>query len=72
MIKLTTLTCAVLLANVSSADDIRLEEVTIIGSPADAQELPGSAYVVSETELQKFEYTDINRMVRQVPGVYLQ
>ena len=72
MIKLTTLTCAVLLANVSSADDIRLEEVTIIGSPADAQELPGSAYVVSETELQKFEYTDINRMVRQIPGVYLQ
>ena len=72
MIKLTTLTCAVLLANVSSADDVRLEEVTIIGSPADAQELPGSAYVVSETELQKFEYTDINRMVRQVPGVYLQ
>ena len=72
MIKLTTLTCAVLLANVSSADDVRLEEVTIIGSPADAQELPGSAYVVSETELQKFEYTDINRMVRQIPGVYLQ
>jgi len=72
MIKLTTFTCAVLLANLSFADEVRLEEVTIIGSQADAQELPGSAYVVSETELQKFEYTDINRMVRQIPGVYLQ
>ena len=63
---------AVILANQALANNERLEEVTIIGSPEDAKNLPGSAYVVSETELEKFQYTDINRMVRQVPGVYLQ
>mgnify|MGYP002713164083 CR=1 FL=1 len=72
MIKQAFLVTGILLANQALADIERLEEVTIIGSPEDAQELPSSAYVVSETELQKFEYTDINRMVRQVPGLYLQ
>lgn len=72
MIKHSMIAGAVLLANMSMASETRLEEVTIIGTPEDAKELPGSAYVVSEAELKKFEYTDINRMVRQVPGVYLQ
>ena len=48
------------------------EEISIIGEKIDAQSLPGSAFVVDEQELAKFEYTDINRMIRQVPGVYLQ
>lgn len=63
---------AVIIANQALANTDRLEEVTIIGNPEDARELPGSAYVVNEAELEKFSYTDINRMVRQVPGVYLQ
>lgn len=50
----------------------KLEEVSIIGDPKDAQQIPGAAYVLTKAELQKFEYTDINRMVRKVPGVYLQ
>ncbi len=72
MINKLMVAVAVITANHALANSERLEEVTIIGSPEDAKELPGSAYVVSEAELEKFEYTDINRMVRQVPGIYLQ
>ncbi len=66
------LAVAVLAANQSIAQGVQLEEVTIIGDPTKAQQLPGSAHVVTEAELQKFEFTDINRIVRQIPGVYLQ
>lgn len=52
------------------ADD--LEEMFIIGSRSDIQTVPGSAFILDTKELEKFVYTDINRMIRQVPGVYLQ
>lgn len=71
MLKKTLLAVAVAAATVS-VQAAALDEVTIIGDPADAQQLPGSAHVVNAKELAKFEHTDINRMVRQVPGVYLQ
>ena len=69
---LAAISAAVLLANTVIAQEQRIEEVTIIGDPSAAVTLPGSAYVLTEEELGKFEYTDINRMLRQVPGVYLQ
>ena len=73
MFKRSLFAVAILVANQSIAADGRtLEEVTIIGDPEDAQKLPGSAFVVDTEELAKFEYTDINRMIRQVPGLYLQ
>lgn len=73
--KLSLLTLAIAQINVSFAEDTNntlIEEITIIGDSSDAKALPGSAFVISKEELQKFQYTDINRMVRKVPGVYLQ
>ncbi len=49
-----------------------MEQVVIIGSRQDASAVPGSAFVVDAEELAKFEYTDINRILSQVPGVYIQ
>jgi Fe(3+) dicitrate transport protein len=72
MFKPALFAMSIVIANQSFADGGRVEEVTIIGDPADAQQLPGSAFVVDEQQLAKFEYTDINRMMREVPGVYLQ
>lgn len=52
----------------------RLEEVVvrsrqILGSKFEAQNRTGSAYYLSPQELRKFGYTDINRMLKNVPGV---
>lgn len=58
------------------ADDLKkgdkVETITIIGDNNAAQKVPGSAHVVSETELEEFKYTDVNRALQQVPGVYIQ
>jgi Fe(3+) dicitrate transport protein len=71
MFKRSLFATVIVLVN-QSANSANIEEITIIGAQTDAQRLPSSAYVVDEQELRKFEYTDINRMVRQIPGVYLQ
>ncbi|GMG86040.1 TonB-dependent receptor family protein [Biformimicrobium ophioploci] len=49
-----------------------IETLTVIGDSKNIEKLSGSAQVLSAEELEKFEYADINRILRQVPGVYLQ
>ena len=58
-----------------SLDSIqKLEEVIIntqyiFGNKYVAKNRTGSAYYISSEELKKFDYTDINRTLRAVPGV---
>ncbi|TXE20975.1 TonB-dependent receptor [Psychroflexus gondwanensis] len=58
-----------------SSDSIRdLREVTIVankllGSKFEVKNRTGSAYFLSKKELQQQNYTDINRVLAQVPGV---
>ncbi|MEH6558486.1 MAG: TonB-dependent receptor [Oceanicoccus sp.] len=54
------------------AEQHSLEQVVIIGSKADAKAMAGSAFVIDSSEMEKFEYSDIHRLLRQVPGVYVQ
>jgi len=54
------------------ADEKTVETVTIIGNKEAAQRTAGSAHVISEDELEEFEYSDINAILRQVPGVYVR
>ncbi len=49
-----------------------LHEVTIIGSSAEARAITGSAHVIDSANLREFSYTDIQRVIREVPGVSLQ
>ena len=49
-----------------------LETVSVFGNTQTLHKLPGSAHLVSAEELEKFEFVDINRMMRSVPGVYLR
>ncbi|MGY6561679.1 MAG: TonB-dependent receptor domain-containing protein [Luteibaculaceae bacterium] len=42
---------------------------SITGGKSGIKEMPGSAYYISPRELQMFNYTDINRTLRNVPGV---
>ena len=53
-------------------DPAQLGTVTIIGSAAAARDIGGSAHFVGPDELEEFRYADIHRVLRSVPGVYLQ
>ena len=63
---------ALLLAETLAADTNRLPSVDIIGSNEDTFSLSGSAHVLSNEDLEKKEYTDVHRILRDVPGVYVQ
>ena len=59
---------------IQKMDSIRLSEVTIsakkiFGSKFEAKNRTGSSYYISPEEIKKFGYTDVNRTLRQVPGV---
>ena len=58
------------LAEEKASDD--LEVITIIGDSSNTKKIAGSAHIVTEAELEQFKYSDVNRAVRQVPGVYIQ
>lgn len=49
-----------------------IDTVTIIGQKTDVADVAGSAYVIDAEELQTFVSSDILRVLRTVPGVYIQ
>lgn len=49
-----------------------LEEVTTIGSRAAVENITGSAYFIGEDTLDRFEYSDIQRISREIPGISIQ
>jgi Fe(3+) dicitrate transport protein len=49
-----------------------IDTVTIIGRRSDVADVPGSAHVVDSAALGIFNNTDILRVLRTVPGVYVQ
>ena len=49
-----------------------IETVTIYGNQLKAQEATGAAQYIGGQDLEKFAYTDIQRIIRQAPGVSLQ
>ena len=48
------------------------DEITVVGSQTDAQHISGSAHYIGQEELEKFTYSDIQRIGREVPGVSIQ
>ena len=49
-----------------------IDTVTIIGNKKDANDVPGSAHVVDAQALAEFAQSDVLRVLRTVPGVYVQ
>lgn len=49
-----------------------IDTVTIIGNKTDIADIPGSAHVIDSEELAEFAQSDILRVLRSVPGVYVQ
>lgn len=52
--------------------DVTVKGTSLTGGEQGLKNLPGSAYYISPKELQKFNYTDINRVLKSIPGVNLQ
>ena len=48
------------------------EEFTIIGHQDDISSITGSAYLISPEQLETFSYSDIQRIIREIPGVSIQ
>ena len=49
-----------------------LEQVTIIGDAEEARRITGSAHFIGADKLELFSYSDVERVLRAVPGVSLQ
>jgi len=49
-----------------------LERITVVGSPAWLSRVPGAANYIGFEQLQKQNYTDINRVLRNVSGINIQ
>lgn len=49
-----------------------IDTVTIIGRKADVADVPGSAHIIDAEELGVFIQSDVLRVLRTVPGVYVQ
>ncbi|WP_198022028.1 TonB-dependent receptor family protein [Algiphilus aromaticivorans] len=50
----------------------RLGDVSVIGSKEAATELPGSASYIDRQDITRQGYDDINRILRETPGVYVR
>lgn len=55
-----------------SVQPVELQQVFITGGANEIQTQPGSATLIDETALEQFEYTDIHRVLNEVPGINLQ
>lgn len=57
--------------NASATNNKDMDHLTIFGTDKSVNELPGSAHVLSEKDLEKFDYSDIMRTLTSIPGVYI-
>lgn len=55
----------------SAIADDDMEHLAIFGSAQAVNDVPGSAHMISQAELEKFDFTDIMRTLTSVPGVYV-
>lgn len=53
-------------------DEIILDRITVVGAPVWINSIPGAASYISPADLQRQNYTDINRILRTVSGINIQ
>lgn len=58
-----------MLDSIQKLDEVIISTSTILGDKYVAKNRTGSAFYLSSKELAKFNFTDINRALRSVPGV---
>ncbi|HEU0154223.1 MAG TPA: TonB-dependent receptor [Arenimonas sp.] len=70
-ISLALLPTAALASGAPAPELARLDSVNVFGNAEDTRKAAGSAHYVDQETLERFNYRDIHRVLRQVPGVYL-
>lgn len=55
--------------SIQKLDEVLISTQVIFGNKYEAKNRMGSSYYISPKELAKFNHTDINRVLRSVPGV---
>lgn len=55
--------------SIKTIDEVMIQSKQILGSKFSARNRTGSAYYISPKEIEKFNYSDVNRMLKAVPGV---
>ncbi len=55
--------------SIQKLDEVLINSNAIFGNKYVAKNRTGSSYYISPEELKKFNYTDINRVLRSIPGV---
>jgi Fe(3+) dicitrate transport protein len=68
---LTTLTQTSFAASLLEEDDSNIEQMSIFGEQQTLNDIPGSAHMLNQKQLEKFDYSDIMRTLTSVPGVYV-
>ena len=64
-------------AEVADSDEkvipkLLIEAITVVGSQLETQQLAGSSDFLNAADLAVFDYGDVNRLLRQIPGVNIQ
>ncbi len=53
-------------------DDVIVNRTSLVGNRERLFKTPGSAHYISASEMERFEYNDINQSLRDIPGVNIQ
>jgi Fe(3+) dicitrate transport protein len=59
-------------ASLAAAEISLLEEVVVVGVETDLRSVSGSAAILSEEDLEAFDYVDLGKLLSAVPGVYVR
>ncbi|MFT4568371.1 MAG: Fe(3+) dicitrate transport protein, partial [Saprospiraceae bacterium] len=62
----------VLIEKIFDLPNVVIESVSMTGGLSGIDYTMGSAHYIGQKEIQKFSYTDINRTLRNIPGVNIQ
>lgn len=66
------LTFVVMPASAEQDHAVQLNSVTITGDAEERARSPGSVHKIDKEELDKWQYTDVNRVLEDAPGVYVR
>lgn len=56
----------------AALDEAPFDRIMVIGRADNAERIPGAVQFITEVDLERQEYDDIHRILRQVPGLNIQ